>query len=77
MDLTALRTDCHARHHRPAQIVQAPGRERVTAALGQPTHECWPEFRHITAPIYERVWRGESLVFEDAQYPLARSGVCR
>ncbi|WP_211235137.1 PAS domain-containing hybrid sensor histidine kinase/response regulator [Azohydromonas australica] len=44
------------------------------AGLGQPTHECWPEVWHINAPIYERVWQGESLVFEDALYPLARSG---
>ncbi|NML18565.1 PAS domain-containing hybrid sensor histidine kinase/response regulator [Azohydromonas caseinilytica] len=48
---------------------------RHPAALGQPTHECWPEFEHISGPIYERVWHGESLVFEDALYPLTRSGV--
>jgi hypothetical protein len=45
------------------------------AGLGQPTRECWPEVWHINAPIYERVWQGESLVFEDALYPLAKSGV--
>jgi CheY-like chemotaxis protein len=44
------------------------------AGLGAPTRECWPEVWHINAPIYERVWQGESLVFEDALYPLARSG---
>ncbi|WP_157268700.1 PAS domain-containing protein [Azohydromonas aeria] len=42
--------------------------------LGQPTRECWPEVWHINAPIYERVWRGESVQFEDALYPLARFG---
>jgi PAS domain-containing protein len=45
------------------------------AGLGQPTRECWPEVWHINAPIYERVRQGESLAFEDALYPLARSGV--
>ncbi len=45
------------------------------AGLGQPTHECWPEFRHVTAPLYERVFRGEPLMFEDALYPLERAGV--
>ncbi|MDZ5458067.1 response regulator [Azohydromonas lata] len=45
--------------------------------LGQPTRECWPEVWHINEPIFERVWRGESSVFEDALYPLARSGVLK
>jgi PAS domain S-box-containing protein len=45
------------------------------AGLGQPTRECWPEVWQINAPIYERVRQGESLSFEDALYPLARSGV--
>ncbi|QRK10970.1 PAS domain S-box protein [Archangium violaceum] len=44
------------------------------AGLGQPTHECWPEVRHINVPIYERVFAGETLTFEDALYPLTRSG---
>jgi PAS domain S-box-containing protein len=44
------------------------------AGLGRPTRECWPEVWHINAPIYERVIQGESLSFEDALYPLARSG---
>ncbi|WP_395836177.1 PAS domain S-box protein [Archangium violaceum] len=42
--------------------------------LGQPTHECWPETRHITAPVYERVFAGETLTFEDSLLPLTRSG---
>lgn len=42
--------------------------------LGQPTQECWPEVWSINAPIYERVWQGESVSYEDALYPLARSG---
>lgn len=45
------------------------------SGFGQPTQECWPEVWHINQPIYERVWAGETLTFEDALYPLARSGV--
>ena len=45
------------------------------AALGQATHACWPEVWHINQPIYERVLQGETLTFEDALYPLRRSGV--
>ena len=45
------------------------------AGLGQPTHDCWPEVRHINAPIFERALLGETLSFEDALYPLLRSGV--
>ena len=48
---------------------------RHPAALGRPTHESWAEYWHVAAPIYERVQRGESLVFEDALYPLVRAGV--
>ncbi|GJE72545.1 PAS domain-containing sensor histidine kinase [Methylorubrum podarium] len=44
------------------------------AGLGQPTRECWPEVWHINAPIYDRVWGGETFTFEDALYPLSRSG---
>ncbi|WP_437872155.1 HWE histidine kinase domain-containing protein [Methylorubrum extorquens] len=44
------------------------------AGLGQPARACWPEIWHITAPIYERVWNGETFTFEDALYPLFRSG---
>ncbi len=45
------------------------------AGLGQPTHDCWPEVRHINAPIFDRVLQGETISFEDALYPLLRSGV--
>ncbi|MDV2987370.1 UNVERIFIED_CONTAM: PAS domain S-box protein [Methylobacteriaceae bacterium AG10] len=44
------------------------------AGLGQPTRDCWPEVWHINAPIYDRVWGGETFTFEDALYPLSRSG---
>lgn len=44
------------------------------AGLGQPTRACWPEVWHINAPIYEGVWGGETFTFEDALYPLTRSG---
>lgn len=42
--------------------------------LGQPTQACWPEVWHINQPIYQRVWAGESFSFEDALYPITRSG---
>lgn len=42
--------------------------------LGRPTQLVWPEVWHINYPIYERVRQGESFSFEDALYPLARSG---
>ncbi|MEZ0170752.1 PAS domain S-box protein [Microvirga sp. TS319] len=45
------------------------------AGLGQPTRDCWPEVWHINEPIYERVRLGETVAFDDALYPLARSGV--
>jgi PAS domain S-box-containing protein len=45
------------------------------AGLGQPTRECWPEIWHINAPIYEKVWKGESVSFEEAHYPIRRFGV--
>ena len=44
------------------------------AGLGQPTQQCWPEVWHINQPIYQRVWAGESVSFEDALYPITRSG---
>ena len=44
------------------------------AGLGQPTRECWPEVWHINEPIYERVLAGETLMFEDALYPIRRNG---
>lgn len=43
--------------------------------LGQRTQDCWPEVWHINKPIYDRVWRGETLTYEDALYPLMRSGI--
>ncbi|MCF2488072.1 PAS domain S-box protein [Dyadobacter sp. CY347] len=42
--------------------------------LGQPTQQCWPEVWHINEPIYKRVWQGESFRFDDALYPINRSG---
>ena len=44
------------------------------AALGAPTHECWPEIRHVQEPIFERVFRGESVHLADAPYRLDRAG---
>jgi PAS domain S-box-containing protein len=48
--------------------------DKHPAFLGRPTRECWPEVWHINAPIYERVWQGESVMREDALYPLVRHG---
>ena len=47
---------------------------RHPAGLGQPTRQCWPEVWHINEPIYRQVWAGESFSFEDALYPITRSG---
>ena len=42
------------------------------AGLGQPTCECWPEAWPISAPIYDRVLAGETVLLEDALYRTAR-----
>ncbi|HUF28306.1 MAG TPA: ATP-binding protein [Gemmatimonadaceae bacterium] len=44
-------------------------------ALGMPTHECWPALREIQTPIFEAVFRGETVRIVDAHYPLDRFGV--
>ncbi|MEO8564068.1 MAG: PAS domain-containing protein [bacterium] len=44
------------------------------SAIGMPTHECWPELRPVTAPIYEAVYRGETVTQHDQHYPLHRRG---
>ena len=43
--------------------------------LGQPTQECWPEVWHLNAPIYDRVWAGQTVTLADGHYPLMRRGV--
>lgn len=43
-------------------------------ALGMPTHECWPEIRHVQGPIFARVFAGETVNVKDAHYILDRSG---
>ena len=43
-------------------------------ALGMPTHECWPEIRHIQEPIFARVFAGETVNLTDAHYVIDRSG---
>ncbi|CAA9347932.1 MAG: Chemotaxis protein methyltransferase CheR, partial [uncultured Gemmatimonadaceae bacterium] len=42
------------------------------SGLGQPTRACWPEVWHLNAPIYERVRAGETVVLEDALFPITR-----
>lgn len=51
--------------------------DKHPAGLGQPARECWPEVWHIAGPIYERVRQGESLMFEDALYPVLRNGALK
>lgn len=48
--------------------------DKHPAGLGQPNGECWPEVWHINRPIYDRVFEGETVSFEDALYPLTRHG---
>jgi signal transduction histidine kinase len=42
--------------------------------LGQSTRTCWPEVWHINEPIYPRVFKGETVSFKEAVYPLASKG---
>ncbi|KAF1016933.1 MAG: hypothetical protein GAK31_00192 [Stenotrophomonas maltophilia] len=49
--------------------------DKHPAGLGQATAACWPEIWHINGPIYDRVWQGETITYEDKLYPLARKGV--
>jgi signal transduction histidine kinase len=44
------------------------------SALGMPTHECWPEIRHVQEPIFTRVFNGETVNLKDAHYALNRTG---
>ena len=48
------------------QIYNYPYRELLgdkhPAGLGQTARECWPEFWPVTAPIFERVRAGETVV---------------
>ena len=43
-------------------------------ALGTPTHESWPEIRDVQTPIFDRVFRGETVQLTEARYLLDRSG---
>lgn len=47
------------------------------AALGQPTHECFPEIARATAPVHERVRRGEAVVLHDELLPIRRCNEVR
>jgi len=48
---------------------------RHPTALGQPTHECWPEVAELSKPIYDRVLAGESFYFEDQPFLIGRAGL--
>nr|WP_280856134.1 PAS domain-containing protein [Pararoseomonas indoligenes] len=45
------------------------------AGLGEAARECWPEAWESNAPIYRRVWAGETLTFPDKLWPVTRNGV--
>ena len=49
-------------------------RDKHPGALGHGNREIWPEVWHINGPIYQRVFRGETITREDAHYPLQRAG---
>ncbi|MEQ9569880.1 MAG: ATP-binding protein [Longimicrobiales bacterium] len=53
-----------------AELIQA----KHPSALGRSNLESWPEVAHINAPIYRRVFDGETVTLKDALYPLERSG---
>ncbi len=42
--------------------------------LGIPTRQCWPEAWEFNEPVYERVFRGETVSFQDQLYRLRRRG---
>ena len=44
------------------------------AALGQPTHECFPEIVDAMLPLYERARRGEAVILQDTLLPITRDG---
>jgi PAS domain S-box-containing protein len=48
--------------------------EKHPAGLGQPSLECWPEAAHIDAPIYKRVFAGETVTLQDSHRRLMRHG---
>ncbi|WP_247887112.1 PAS domain S-box protein [Azospirillum sp. SYSU D00513] len=64
-DLVQIYNDCYA-------IIAAAKHPR---ALGQPTHDCWPETRDFHRPIYEAVLRGETRIFAEERLILERNGV--
>jgi signal transduction histidine kinase/DNA-binding response OmpR family regulator len=49
--------------------------DKHPSGLGQPTHECWPESREFTEPIYDRVLsRGEVVNLQNQRYLISRRG---
>jgi PAS domain S-box-containing protein len=44
------------------------------AALGLPTHACWPELRDRMAPLYARVLAGETVTLVEQPFGLQRRG---
>ena len=50
-------------------------RAKHPGALGHGNREIWPEVWDINGPIFERVFRGETVTLGDALYPLNRAGL--
>ncbi len=49
------------------------GRQGIPA--GSPADpRLWPEVWHINGPIYQRVWQGETITYEDKLYPWRDAG---
>jgi len=48
--------------------------EKHPDALGRPTREVWSEYWPLTAPVFERVWAGESVTFSDVPQTVTRRG---
>lgn len=48
--------------------------DKHPGGMGQRTRDCWPEVWQFNQPLYERVFRGETMTFEDQFFPIRRHG---
>ena len=62
----------HIQIYNDLWVMLHPGKH--PAAMGQRTHECFPELVEVLEPVYRRVWTGEGVVLEDALLPVFRNG---
>lgn len=51
--------------------------DKHPAALGQPTHECFPEIADTMASLYERAQRGDAVILQDMLLPIGRRGAVK